>query len=71
MYRSRPAQGDLGEVDEEDAQEKGFSLEHGFRLLSVYTLSARVKKWIITEVGTTFCHRRLSVSKRPSFLHAI
>ncbi len=41
--------GHWGEVDEEDWQENQRSLEHGWRLLSVYTDSNQTKFWIITE----------------------
>jgi hypothetical protein len=41
--------GDWGEVDGEDQRENEFSVAHGFRLLSAYTLSNSTKLWIITE----------------------
>jgi hypothetical protein len=40
---------DWGDVDEHDQQENEFSVEHGFRLLSAYTLSNGARIWIITE----------------------
>ncbi len=45
----RHAQGDWGEVSPEDARENEFSLTHGLRLLSVYTLTDGTRIWIITE----------------------
>ncbi len=48
-YLARHHAGDWGELCAEDIQENEFSLEHGFRLMSVYTLPTEVKIWIITE----------------------
>jgi hypothetical protein len=49
-YLSRHQSGDWGDVDAQDRKENQLSLEHGFRLMSVYTLSITgVKIWIITE----------------------
>jgi len=45
----RHVAGDWGDVCPEDAQENELSLQHGFRLLSAYTLSTGDKLWIITE----------------------
>jgi hypothetical protein len=56
-YLARHLAGDWGEVCEEDAKENDFSVEHGFRILSAYTLSTGVKIWILTEAdrsATTF-----------------
>ena len=41
--------GDWGDLDEHDRQENARSLEHGFRLLSVYNTVAGEKLWVITE----------------------
>lgn len=41
--------GDWGEVSEEDKRENEFSVIHGFRVLSAYTLRTGVRLWIITE----------------------
>ncbi len=41
--------GDWGDVCEEDRRENDFSLEKGFRLLSVYHGVHGTKLWIITE----------------------
>ena len=41
--------GDWGELGEEDKQENEFSVKHGLRILSAYTLSTGVKIWIISE----------------------
>lgn len=48
-YLVRHVAGDWGDVDEHDHRENEFSLIHGFRLLSAYTLSSGTKIWIITE----------------------
>ena len=53
----RHAQGDWGEVDAHDQQENNYSLTHGLRLLSAYTLADGTRIWIITEAdrsATTF-----------------
>ena len=48
-YLSRHQSGDWGEVDAHDRRENQLSLEQGFRLMSVYSLSTGVKIWVITE----------------------
>jgi hypothetical protein len=48
-FIARHQAGDWGEVDEEDRQENEFSVTHGFRILSAYTLSTGVRMWLITE----------------------
>jgi hypothetical protein len=50
-YLARHLAGDWGEVCEEDAKENDFSVEHGFRILSAYTLSTGVKIWVLTEAN--------------------
>jgi hypothetical protein len=47
----RHACGDWGDLCEEDRKENEFSLVHGFRLLSSYTLSSGTKIWVITEAS--------------------
>jgi hypothetical protein len=49
VFLRRHVAGDWGELDVEDRRENEFSVEHGFRLLSAYTLSNGTKIWIITE----------------------
>jgi len=49
IFITRHVTGDWGEVDEHDQRENELSVEHGFRLLSAYTLSTGTKLWIITE----------------------
>lgn len=46
---ARHAQGDWGELDDEDKAENELSLKEGFRLLSAYWGEDKVKFWIITE----------------------
>ena len=48
-YLTRHLLGDWGDVDAEDAQENELSLQHGWRLLSAYTLKSGTKIWVITE----------------------
>ena len=56
-FLERHLAGDWGELDEHDTRENELSLQHGWRLLSSYTLNTGVKFWIITEADrsvTTF-----------------
>ena len=56
-YLIRHVAGYWGEVDEHDRNENELSLQHGWRLLSAYTMSNGTKFWIITEAdrsSTTF-----------------
>jgi len=46
---SRHVRGDWGEVPPEDAAENKYSVQHGFRIISSYTLGARDRVWVITE----------------------
>ena len=48
-YLRRHLSGDWGDVDTHDREENEFSLSHGFRLLSAYTLQTGTRFWIITE----------------------
>ena len=49
-YLARHQFGDWGDIDAHDRRENQLSLEQGFRLMSVYTLSITgVKIWVITE----------------------
>jgi hypothetical protein len=48
-FLERHLRGDWGELDLEDIKENEFSVEHGFRILSAYTLSSGCKLWVITE----------------------
>jgi hypothetical protein len=48
-YLVRHISGDWGDVDEHDREENELSLQHGWRLLSAYTLGTGVKFWVITE----------------------
>ena len=45
----RHVEGDWGELSPEDICENELSLQHGWRLLSAYTLKNGTKIWIITE----------------------
>jgi len=48
-YLSRHLAADWGEVNAEDKAANDWSLMHGERLLSAYTLPTGVRIWIITE----------------------
>ena len=48
-FISRHAQGDWGELDENDRRENERSLQDDCRLLSAYLLRDGTKIWIITE----------------------
>lgn len=49
LYLARHAQGDWGDLCEDDLEENELSLVQGFRLLSAYRLNDLEKIWIITE----------------------
>ena len=49
VFLERHLAGDWGDVDEHDRHENELSLQHGWRLLSAYTLTNGTKIWIITE----------------------
>jgi len=56
-YFIRHIAGDWGYVDEHDRKENELSLQHGWRILSSYTMSNGTRFWIITEADrsvTTF-----------------
>ena len=40
---------DWGDLDGEDKKENDYSVQHGFRILSAYTLEDQTRIWIITE----------------------
>ncbi len=48
-FLARHQRGDWGEVSPEDATENDFSVAHGFRTLSAYTLRDGTRIWILTE----------------------
>ena len=48
-FVARHQSGDWGELGAEDKQENEYSLQHGFRLLSAYTLRTGERIWVITE----------------------
>jgi hypothetical protein len=48
-FLKRHVLGDWGDLDEHDRAENEFSLTHGLRLLSAYSLRDGTKIWIITE----------------------
>jgi len=45
----RHLSGDWGDMCAEDIAENERSLQHGYRLMSVYYLSDKTKIWVITE----------------------
>ena len=49
-FLERHVEGDWGDaIDDEDKQENEFSVEHGLRIFSAYTIRSGQKLWIITE----------------------
>ena len=48
-FLTRHANGEWGDVDEQDRRENDYSLERGFRLLSAYRTNAGDGLWIVTE----------------------
>jgi hypothetical protein len=48
-FLQRHASADWGDLGEEDRNANEFSMVHGLRLLSSYTLSNGWKIWVITE----------------------
>ena len=50
-FLDRHAQGNWGEVGDEDAQANNQALIDGSRLLSVYRTAKGIKLWIITEAA--------------------
>ena len=50
-FLNRHAGGDWGTVDAGDQKENEYSLGHGFRLLSAYTLADGTRIWVITEAN--------------------
>jgi hypothetical protein len=53
-FLDRHVNGDWGEVPDDDKRENGFSIEHGFRIISAYTTSLGEKIWIITEADRSY-----------------
>lgn len=45
----RHVSGDWGELDDNDVRENELSVQHGWRVLSAYTLKNGTKIWCITE----------------------
>ena len=48
-YLARHANGDWGELDDDDRMANEYALRHGLRVLSVYRLSTGVEIWLLTE----------------------
>lgn len=48
-FLARHQSGDWGDVDAADRAENEYSLIHGFRLLSAYSLPDGTRIWVITE----------------------
>lgn len=57
-YLKRHANGDWGEVCDEDKALNNQALEDGSRILSAYTLSDGTKIWIITDAEIDEQHHR-------------
>ena len=48
-FLDRHANGDWGELGEDDKKENEVSLQQGFRILSAYTTRAGDRIWVLTE----------------------
>ena len=48
-FLRRHANHDWGDLDDEDKKENDYSVAHGLRILSAYTLNDKTRIWIITE----------------------
>ena len=48
-FLTRHVTGDWGLLEDEDRQENEFSVERGFRILSVYKLLDETRIWVISE----------------------
>lgn len=57
-YLKRHANGDWGEVCEEDKALNDHSVEDGSRILSAYTLPDNTKLWIVTDAEIDEQHHR-------------
>ena len=57
----RHVSGDWGEVPAEDVAENEFSIEHGYRIISAYSVASGGRLWIITEAD-----RSATTLLRPS-----
>ena len=53
-FLDRHANGDWGDVPDEDKQENEFSIEHGLRIISAYTTRLGEKIWVITEADRSY-----------------
>ncbi len=59
-YLDRHLRGDWGNVPAVDAAENEYSVTHGFRILSSYTLSDGTSIWLITEADRSMTSFLLS-----------
>jgi hypothetical protein len=64
-FLNRHAQGDWGEVCEEDRQLNDESLNDGSRILSAYTTSKGTKLWVLTEAADEDGHRAATTILLP------
>jgi hypothetical protein len=65
FFLARHANGDWGEVDDEDQQLNDEALIHGDRILSAYRTLKGVKLWIITEAADDNGHRAATTILLP------
>lgn len=65
-FLKRHAQGDWGDLDEEDRQANEDALIDGSRILSAYRTSLGEKLWIITEAADESGHRAATTILLPS-----
>ena len=63
---ARHAQGDWGDLGEEDRQLNVLALIQGSRLLSAYTLPDKTRVWVVTEADRSATSLILPRSIRPA-----
>jgi hypothetical protein len=64
-FVARHAQGDWGDLSEEDRRLNDESVKDGSRILSAYRLKTGVKLWIITEAEDDQRHRAATTLLLP------
>jgi hypothetical protein len=65
-FLNRHAQGDWGNLDDEDRQANDHAFSDGSRILSVYRTSSGEKLWVITEAADESGHRAATTILLPS-----
>lgn len=65
QFLTRHANGDWGDLDDEDKRSNDEALASGSRLLSAYSLASGVRIWIITEAADDNGHRAATTILLP------